>query len=81
VLAEISSDAKGVASPSWAAWLLGQLPREQVMNAIADIQDSAPALHYALSLLWAFTESWIARRWELHPDAEFPTSGDDAYEV
>ena len=81
VLAEISSDAKGVASPSWAAWLLGQLPREQVMNAIADIQDSAPALHYALSLLWAFTESWIARRWELHPDAEFPTSGDEAYEV
>jgi hypothetical protein len=51
------------------------------MNAIAEVQDSAPALHYALSLLWAFAESWIARRWELNPNAEFPSSGDDAYEV
>jgi len=81
MLAKISADAKDAASPSWAAWLLGQLPREQVMNAIADVQDSAPALHYALSLLWAFTESWIARRWELHENDEFPASGDDAYEV
>jgi hypothetical protein len=77
----IGADAKASGAPSWPAWLLGQLPREQVMNAIADVQDTAPALHYALSLLWAFTESWIARRWELHPNAEFPTSGDDAYEV
>jgi hypothetical protein len=81
VLAQISTRAKNTTSPSWAAWLLGQMPREQVMNTIADMQDSAPALHYALSLLWAFTESWIARRWELNPNAEFPTSGDDAYEV
>jgi HEAT repeat protein len=81
VLAKISARAKDTASPSWSAWLLGQLPREQVMNTIADVQDSAPALHYALSLLWAFAESWIARRWELNPNAEFPSSGDDAYEV
>lgn len=77
---QISTDAKAAGSPSWAVWLLGHLPREQVMNAIANVQDSAPALHYALSLLWAFTESWIARRWELNPNAEFPTSREGTHE-
>ena len=81
VIAQLTSYAKQRQSPSWAVWLLGQLPREQVLNSIADVQDSAPALHYALSLLWAFTESWIARSWELRPNADFPSSGDDAYEV
>ena len=81
IISQLTSDSKELQSPSWAAWLLGQFPREQVLNTIADVQDSAPALHYALSLLWAFTESWIARRWELHPNADFPSSGDDAHEV
>jgi HEAT repeat protein len=81
VIAQVTGHAKKRLSPSWAAWLLGQLPREQVLSAIADVQDSAPALHYALSLLWAFTESWIAPRWDLHPNPEFPSSGDDANEV
>jgi hypothetical protein len=48
--------------------LYGHLPRDQVAEAIADLQQTAPALHYAVSLLWSFVESWIARRWELHPD-------------
>ncbi len=81
VIAQVSRYAKKRRSPSWDVWLLGQLPREHVLSSIADVQDSAPALHYALSLLWAFTESWIARRWELHPNADFPGSGDDAHEV
>ncbi|MGO9259703.1 MAG: HEAT repeat domain-containing protein [Bryobacteraceae bacterium] len=81
VIAQVTGQANKRQSPSWAVWLLGQLPREQVLNTIADVQDSAPALHYALTLLWAFTESWIARRWELRPNAGFPSSGDDAYEV
>jgi hypothetical protein len=81
VIAQLTSHAKELQSPSWPAWLLGQLPREQVLNTIAGVQDSAPALHYALSLLWAFTESWIARRWELRPNAEFPNSGDAAHEI
>jgi hypothetical protein len=81
VIAQVSSLARERQSPSWDAWLLGQLPRDQVLTTIADVQDSAPALHYALSLLWAFTESWIARRWELNPNAGFPSSGDDAHEV
>lgn len=81
VIAQLTSDAKELQTPSWAVWLLGQLPREQVLNTIADVQDSAPALHYALSLLWAFTESWIARRWELHTNADFSNSGVDAHAV
>ncbi len=81
MVAQLASRAKELQSAPWAVWLLGQLPREQVLHTIADVQDSAPALHYALSLLWAFTESWIARHWELHPNADFPSSGDDAHAV
>lgn len=81
VINRLTQEVRKEISPSWAVWLLGQLPREQVKNAIMNVQDSAPALHYALSLLWLFTESWIARRWELHPNADFPGSEDDAYEI
>src|ERR1035437_2551997 len=81
VIAPVTGHATNQQSPSWAVWLLGQMPREQALNTIADVKDSAPALHYALSLLWAFTESWIARRWELHPNADFPGLWDDADEV
>lgn len=56
------------ASPSrWALWLAGNLPREQVSGRIASLEASAPHLHYALTVLWSFAESWIARRWELNP--------------
>lgn len=53
--------------PTWTTWLLGHLPRAHVAPAIAELQTTEPELHYAISLLWAFTESWIARRWELNP--------------
>jgi hypothetical protein len=57
-----------VADPSrWAVWLLGMLPRETVAVHIAK-----PEVHYAVSLLWAFAESWIARRWEFSPGPEYP---------
>ena len=57
---------------TWVVWLLGNLPRNEVGPLIADLQESAPSLHYAISVLWSFTESWIARRWELRPKATFP---------
>jgi len=61
------------ADPSrWAVWLLGMLPRDAVAAEIAGLQDSKPEVHYAVSLLWAFAESWIARRWEFWPAAEYP---------
>ena len=60
----------------WAVWLAGHLPRERLAGAVADLQQTAPDLHYAITLLWSFVESWIARRWELQPDANFPDSDD-----
>ncbi len=56
----------------WVVWLIGQLPREQFAAAISDLQTRRPDLHYAISLLWSFIESWIARHWELTPQPEFP---------
>jgi HEAT repeat protein len=53
--------------PLWSAWLAGHLPRDLVSTRIAALQETAPKLHYALSVLWCFVESWIARRWELDP--------------
>lgn len=51
----------------WPVWLFGNLPRQQAAPIIAKLQTRAPQLHYAMSLLWSFTESWIAQRWELNP--------------
>jgi HEAT repeats len=53
--------------PVWPVWLFGNLPRQQAAPIIAELQKTAPQLHYAVSLLWSFTESWIAQRWELNP--------------
>lgn len=66
---------RGLHSPDpsrWAVWLAGNLPREQIAGAIAELQASAPTLHYAITLLWSFVESWIIRRWEVAPRAVFP---------
>ena len=56
----------------WVAWLFGHLSRDQVAAAIADLQERSPELHYAISVLWSFVDSWIARRWELSPGTTFP---------
>jgi hypothetical protein len=74
----ISALTQGVqeSNPSvWAVWLLGHLPRERVAPAIVGLQGSAPQLHYAISLLWSFMESWIARRWEDHPGSVVSDAG------
>ena len=79
----VSDIIAGLAEESnsqWRVWLLGQLPREQVAPLIASLQITAPALHYAITLLWTFMESWIARRWELSPGPQFPASG-STYEL
>ncbi len=56
----------------WPIWLLGNLPRSEVAPRIAELQESSPKLHYAISLLWSFVESWIAHRWELRPGTTIP---------
>lgn len=61
----------------WAVWLAGHLRRDLVAGAVSGLQDKAPELHYAISLLWSFVESWISRRWELRPDSTFPEAESD----
>ena len=72
ILLDLLNDLRRDGSPQWTVWLLGHLPRDQVSTTIAGLQESAPQLHYAISLLWSFVESWIARRWEINPGAAFP---------
>ena len=72
---EISAQLAGVNPSVWAVWLAGNLPRERLAGAVADLQRTAPELHYAITLLWSFVESWVARHWELRPGAELPAPG------
>ncbi len=55
----------------WVVWLVGHLPRDQFASAVAQLRESRPELHYALSLLWSFVESWIATHWELNASTGF----------
>jgi hypothetical protein len=82
--AVIEQLARGLRSedPSpWSVWLFGHLPRDQVASAIADLQQAAPPLHYAISLLWSFVESWIARHWELCPTGYSRSANGGAIDV
>lgn len=56
----------------WVVWLVGHLPREHVNTAIAELQQDSPELHYAVTLIWSFLDSWISKHWELNPTARFP---------
>ncbi len=67
---ELTEQLRSGRATAWTVWLLGHLPRDQISTSIAGLQESAPELHYAISLLWSFTESWISRRWELQRGAE-----------
>ena len=66
-IAAVTGQVSGADPSRWAVWLLGMLPREAVAAHIAGLQESNPEVHYAVSLLWAFAESWIAKRWEFYP--------------
>lgn len=54
----------GADSSPWAVWLLGNLPKELVAPSVAYLQDSAPQLQYAMSILWTFAGSWVAKNWD-----------------
>jgi len=67
VIDELVQELRTGTNPVWTTWLLGHLPRERVASVVVGLQPSAPHLHYAITVLWAFAESWIARRWESLP--------------
>jgi hypothetical protein len=69
VVDRLLNELRSAHPQTWAVWLVGHLPREQFASAIAGLQADKPELHYAVSLLWSFVESWIARHWELRPSA------------
>lgn len=77
MIAYLVEELRSATPSSWAVWLYGHLPRDQVAEAIADLQQTAPNLQYAISLLWSYVESWIARHWELYPDGAPSKTGTD----
>ncbi|WP_249355524.1 hypothetical protein [Chloracidobacterium sp. D] len=50
-------------SSTWPAWTLAHLPKEAVTPYVAALQSRRPDVHYAVSVLWNFLESWIAADW------------------
>jgi hypothetical protein len=62
--------AEGDRAAEWAVWLLASLPRDQVASAIASWQARRPDLHFALSVLWSFLESWVSETWERDPNPQ-----------
>lgn len=69
VIRKIVEKVKQAPDRVWPVWLLGHLNgREYIAAAIAELQDSRPEAHYAITVLWAFVESWIAQNWELRPE-------------
>ena len=67
----------GANSSPWAVWLLGHLPQELVAPSVAYLQDSAPELQYAMSVLWTFAGSWVAQNWELNVPSGALSSGEN----
>ena len=48
---------------TWPTWALAHLPSEDVKPLIATLQKKRPDVHFALSVLWTFLESWVSRDW------------------
>jgi len=48
---------------TWPAWTLAHLPRDTVQPLIAALQSRRPDVHFAVSVLWSFLDSWIADTW------------------
>jgi HEAT repeat protein len=67
LVADLAEGRCDVVPSRWIVWLLGHLPVDPLAPSIAGLQRDRPDLYYALSVLWSFVRSWIARRWELRP--------------
>lgn len=55
-LAESSAEA-------WPTWTLAHLPKASVMPYMAALQERRPDVHFAVTVLWTFLDSWIAENW------------------
>jgi len=58
-IAELAEKAES----TWPAWALAHLPKDAVLPHIAALQRKRPDVHYAITVLWTFLESWIAENW------------------
>jgi len=47
----------------WPTWTLAHLPRASAMPYVASLQESRPDVHFAITVLWTFLDSWIADNW------------------
>lgn len=50
-------------SSTWPTWTLAHLSKDAVAPYVAALQTTRPDIHYAISVLWNFLESWIANDW------------------
>ena len=48
---------------TWPTWTLAHLPKDSVAPYIAALQSRRPDIHYAISVIWNFLDSWIADDW------------------
>jgi hypothetical protein len=53
----------GSSGGAWPTWTLAHLPKEAVVPHIAALQSKRPDVHFAVTVLWTFLESWIAENW------------------
>jgi hypothetical protein len=64
-LKKIAQQVQQPSPPKWLIWLAGYMNPEELRAAAGDLAGLNPEVAYALNLLWSFSHSWIARRWEL----------------
>lgn len=65
IITKIAKQLQQPSPPKWLVWLAGYMSPEELQAAVGDITTLNPEATYALNLLWSFSRSWIARRWEL----------------
>jgi hypothetical protein len=53
----------------WSLWTVAHLPRDRTEAEIAELQEEEPELHYAVSVIWSFLDSWISDNWDKYPSA------------
>jgi hypothetical protein len=63
-LKKIAQQLQQPSPPKWLVWLAGYMNPEELKVAVGDPAVLKPEVNYALNLLWSFSRSWVARRWE-----------------